>query len=237
MAQKIQLEVKKKEQVTEKTFFVTFRCIDPSKIEFRAGQNMMLMIAPGVNRTMSIASPPQQKHELLMVHDVSPMGPGSKWTMGLAVGDRVTIIAPTGGMLSLTESTRRKVLVATGTGIAPYHAMVLDYIARHQKPETRSPIALYWGVRHEHDVYWKEEFDRIADAHEFFSWQLVLSKPGNTWKGNVGHVTEYVLHGESPYTDREFYLCGNKAMIDELHTALIDCAVPKEHIKTELFYK
>lgn len=228
MAQKIQVEVVKKEQVTEKVYMVTFRLVDPPTIDFRAGQNMMLMIAPGVNRTMSIASPPSKKDELLMVHDISPMGPGSQWTLGLKVGDRATIVAPTGGMLSFIDSPRRKVMVATGTGIAPFHAMILD------KPSYL--MSLYWGLRHEEDVYWETEFETIAALNTSFRWQLILSQPTQSWTGARGHVTEHLFSSEKNFTNSEFYLCGNKAMIEEVRAKLLERDVPKEQIKTELFY-
>lgn len=220
MAQKITLEVVKKEQVTEKVYFVTFRLIDPPAIDFRAGQNMMLMIGPGINRTMSIASPPNNNNELLMIHDISPMGPGSKWTLGLTVGDKATIVAPTGGALSFIETPKKKVMVATGTGIAPFHSMILE--ARY------SDLELYWGLRYENDMYWQEEFQNRLPFY------LILSKPLDTWKGLRGHVTEHVLANAS--TEHEYYLCGSKVMIEEVQMKLLERNVPKEQIKTELFY-
>lgn len=235
MAQKITLEVSKKEQVTEKIFFVSFRLIHPETIDFRAGQNMMLMISPGVNRTMSIASPPSQKSELLMIHDVSPMGPGSQWTVGLKVGDRATIVAPTGGALSFIESPRKKVMIATGTGIAPFHSMLLDYLSKGAVSSS-VPLVLYWGLRFETDIYWKEEFDRIASLNPTLTWRLILSRPSDRWRGYRGHVTEHVLESETDMQNSEFYLCGNKAMIDDVRGSLIKRDVPSEHIKTELFY-
>lgn len=235
MAQKITLEVSKKEQVTEKVFFVTFRLLSPPSIDFRAGQNMMLMISPGVNRTMSIASPPSQKSELLMIHDVSPMGPGSQWTIALKVGDRATIVAPTGGTLSFIESPRKKIMVATGTGIAPFRAMILDYMNKGTvSPQV--PLVLYWGLRFESDIYWKEELDRIAALNPLLTWRLILSRPTDAWQGDRGHVTEHVLKSEQEMQTSEFYLCGNKAMIEEVRQALLARHVPNEQIKTELFY-
>lgn len=231
MAAKITLQVLKKEQVTEKVFFVTFRPVTPPSIEFRAGQNMMLMISPGVNRTMSIASPPSAT-DLLMVHDISPMGPGSKWTLGLKVGDSATIVAPTGGVLSFLDTPKRKVMVATGTGIAPFHAMILDAIEK----KSSVPMILYWGQRHEQDVYWKEEFDVIAGSDSTFSWKQILSRPTPAWQGLVGHVTEHVLSMEKDLIHSEFYLCGNKAMTEEVKAKLLEKNVPIEQIKTELFY-
>lgn len=232
MAAKITLTVIKKEQVTDKVFFVTFRLVSPPTIQFHAGQNMMLMIAPGVNRTMSIASPPSQTNELLMVHDITPMGPGSQWTAGLKVGDSATIVAPTGGALSLIDSPRKKVMIATGTGAAPFHAITLDYFANGGKAR----LVLYWGQRYEHDVYWKDEFDSIQVQNPLFTWHQVLSKPTPAWQGLTGHVTGHVLAMEKDMLECEFYLCGNKAMIDEVRAALSERNVPKEQIKTELFY-
>jgi NAD(P)H-flavin reductase len=232
MAQKISLTVAKKEQLTNDIYVVTFRLVEPKTITFFPGQNMMLMIAPGVNRTMSIASPPSSNTELLMLHDVSPMGPGSKWTVGLHVGDTATIVAPTGGALAFLPTQRRKVLVATGTGIAPFRAMMMDALEH----KSSIPMTLYWGMRHESDVYWQNDFDIIAANHSPFMWHLILSQPETDWQGKRGHVTEHVLEDEKNLSESEFYLCGNKAMIEELRAKLIERNVPKEQIKTELFF-
>ncbi len=239
MAQKITLTVSKKEQLTKDIYLVTFRLVTPPTISFQAGQNMMLMIAPasaaggpGINRTMSIASPPSSNTELLMVHDVSPMGPGSKWTVGLRVGDPATIVAPTGGALSFLPSGRRKVMVATGTGVAPFRSIMLDAFEKHDT----TPMILYWGLRFEADTYWKDDFDGIAAQHPTFSWHQVLSRPGVTWQGLKGHVTENVLDQEKELAESEFYLCGNKAMIEEVRAKLLEQNVLNEQIKTELFF-
>lgn len=232
MAQKITLSVASKEQVTDKVYFVTFTLVSPPSIDFRAGQNMMLMVAPGVNRTMSIASPPSEAQSLLMVHDVSPMGPGSKWTLDLRVGDTATIVAPTGGVLSFVESPRKKVMIATGTGIAPFRSMILDYFNR----DGQAKIELYWGQRFEKDIYWKEEFDQLQSRHPSFTWHQILSQPTGGWGGLRGHVTEHVFDREKDMVESEFYLCGNKGMIEEVRERLLAHNVPKEQIKSELFY-
>ena len=232
MAQKITLRIASKEQVTDNVYFVTFALVSPPSIVFRAGQNMMLMVAPGINRTMSIASPPSENQSLLMVHDVSPMGPGSKWTLGLKVGDTATIVAPTGGVLSFVDSPRKKVMIATGTGIAPFRGMIIDYFARGGIAR----LELYWGQRFEKDIYWKDELDQIQSGHPAFTWHQVLSKPTDAWEGLQGHVTEHVLAQEKDMQESEFYLCGSKAMIEEVRDQLLARQVPKEQIKTELFY-
>lgn len=229
MAQKVTLRVQEKRELAPSIYEVVFCVEDAPNLTFVPGQNMMLQIAPGVNRTMSIASAPTELPFLRMIHDVRPKGPGSQWTETAAVGEKISVVMPTGGALQLSGTPRRKVLVATGSGIAPFRAVVAFHAGL---PE----LCLYWGLRRETDVYLASEFDAKAAVDPSFSWHLVLSQPGPTWKGYRGHVTEHVLSQEKDGTDSEFYLCGNKAMISDMTAMLLGRNVPKDHIKTELFY-
>lgn len=242
MAQKFEAQVIKKEKVSSKVYCVTFQLLTPSTISFKAGQNMMVMMGKGVNRTMSIASPPSENNTLLMAHDTSPKGPGSLWTEGLKAGDTATFMAPTGGVLSLLQTTKRKVLIATGTGIAPFRSIIMDKLsvvslpAQAGRQSSDCSIILYWGLRYEEDLFWGEEFDVLQKKFSNFSWRLIYSKPSENWTGDTGHVTEYVLENEKNMENSEFYLCGNKAMVGEVSAKLLERNVPKEQIRMELFY-
>jgi Na+-transporting NADH:ubiquinone oxidoreductase subunit F len=110
--------------------------------------------------------------------------------------------------------------------------MILDALERRLP----SVIMLYWGVRHEEDIYWKNEFDMLAKNQLNFSWHLILSKPTSVWRGMTGHVTEHVLNDEKDLANNEFYLCGSRAMTEEVRSKLLDQNVPKEQIKSELFF-
>lgn len=232
MAQKYSAVVIKKEKVSSKVYCVTFQLVSPSTILFKAGQNMMLMISAGVNRTMSIASPPSESGIVLMAHDTSPHGPASLWTEHLQVGDTATFVAPTGGVLSLLPTNKRKVLIATGTGIAPFRSIAYDYLENPHE----APLILYWGLRYAEDLFWNTKFDALVKIHADFSWKLIYSKPPDGWTGDTGHVTECVMKNEKEMENSEFYLCGNKAMVDEVSGKLLEQNVPKEQIKMELFY-
>lgn len=232
MAQKFQATVKVKEKISPNVYFVTFALQEPAALPFRAGQCMMLMVSPGVNRTMSICSVPQEPSQISMIADVSPMGPGSKWTIGLHVGDLVHFVAPTGAFFFDDTSPRKKVFVATGTGVAPFRSMIEEYLVK----KGTAPVELYWGQRHEEDVYWKENFDTLLATYPTFSWHQVLSQPTAGWQGLTGHVTEHVLDTVKDLPQHEYYLCGNKHMIEDVRSQLLAKNVPKEQIKTELFY-
>lgn len=232
MAQKFHATVTAKEKISPHVYFVTFALQEPEVIPFRAGQCMMLMVSPGVNRTMSICSVPQETARVSMIADVSPMGPGSKWTIGLRVGDVANFVAPTGVFFFDEASPRKKIFVATGTGVAPFRSMIEEYLAK----KGTATIELFWGQRHEEDVYWKENFDTLFDTYPTFSWHQVLSQPTSAWQGLKGHVTEHVLDSVKDLPQHDYYLCGNKNMIEDVRSQLLAKNVPKEQIKTELFY-
>ncbi len=232
MAQKFTAEVIQKDPLTPHTYFVTFKLLEPSTLTFRAGQCMMLMCGAGVNRTMSIASVPSNTSEISMVHDISPMGPGSKWTLGLHLGDKVNFVAPTGVFFFDENSPRKKVFVATGTGIAPFCSMIKDYLDRNGDAQ----IELYWGLRFEEDRFWTDILDGLYERYPNFRWHQILSRPPEHWQGLTGHVTEHVLHSDKDLSVDEYYLCGNKQMIEDVRGKLIAQNVPKDQIKSELFY-
>lgn len=220
-------QIESKKQRTEHVYLVNFKLQNPPTISFLPGQTISLHVAESVNRTMSIASAPSDNTHILMVHDVSPMGPGSKWTLAHEVGDQATFMAPLGIFL-LDNSPRKKVFIATGTGIAPFHSMLFSQIS--------TPATLYWGLRHEEDVYWKEEFEELAKSNPNFNFKLTLSKPNETWSGLRGHVTEYVVKEEQQLTENEYYLCGNREMVKEMEAQLLEAGVPKAQVYKEMYY-
>lgn len=270
--------IESKKQLTQYVYLVNFHLQNPPLISFLPGQTISLHVGEGLNRSMSISSASTDINHILMVHDVSPMGPGSRWTLAHNVGDLGTFMAPL-GIFILDNSHRKKVFVATGTGIAPFRSMLLDYFDRVGGPATRvsrdslqfdremkvSPpysesslqsedssqdalarvtssvnlskdITLYWGLRHEEDVYWKEEFEELASKHPKFTFKLTLSKPGKNWKGLRGRVTEHVIQEEQNITESEFYLCGNREMVKDMEVQLLASGVPKAQVYKELYY-
>ncbi len=224
--------VESKQQLTKTIYLVNFRMQNPPTLSFLSGQTFSLHVGEALNRSMSISSPPSDPSHVLMCQDITPMGPGSKWTLAHNVGDIATFMAPLGIFILDKNSARKKVLVATGTGIAPYRSMLLDYFEHAGKQE----ITLYWGLRHEEDIYWKEEFEALAVAHANFHFVLTLSQPTEAWQGARGRVTDHVTQEENNHTESEFYLCGSKAMIRDVEAQLAQKEVPKKQIYKELYF-
>lgn len=222
-----------KTQLSSKFILGRFRLGESETMNFTAGQHIMWYIAPGINRSMSLASPQAWLPEFEICHDVSPMGPGSRWMLALTAGDEVEFMGPLGVFTLDKESSRPKFFIATGSGIAPFRAMILDYL--EGLPARQSPITLYWGLRSPQDVFWQQEFSELSSKYPNFRFILTLSQPDGSWQGKSGRVTAHLEEIANP-PGNDYYLCGNKNMVEEVSQWLLGQNVPKPQIKTELFY-
>jgi len=219
------------EKISSKVYLERFELLEPKEISFLAGQTVMLYVGPGVNRAMSIASTPSEKSSITLVHDVSPMGPYSKWALVAKAGDPMEFMGPLGAFVLDRESHRQKIFIATGTGIAPFYGMAADYLSTGGTDD----MTLYWGLRHEEDIFWKKEFEELSLSYPNFRFVLTLSQPTENWQGKRGHVQDYVFSQQN-LKDVQYYMCGNREMVLDMRAKLKAANVPDPQVKFELFY-
>lgn len=232
MSQRFSSIVSAKSKLTPRVYLVTFDLIEPKQINFLAGQTVMFLVAPGINRSMSIASPPSQKNQITMVHDISPMGVFSRWTLAAKVGDKLDFMGPLGVFVLDKNQPRRIIMLATSTGIAPFRSILLDYLETGGKNE----VMLYWGLRFVEDLFWQDELERLSKKYINFHYLVTLTQASDNWTGKQGRIGEHLFTSGRNFQDSDFYLCGNREMVNEVRTRLSANNVPKEQIKYELFY-
>lgn len=242
--------VVRKLQLTKNVYHFFFHPEEPSEFLFVPGQYVTFIIDPQTRRQYSLCSAPNPLSFELIV-DVSPMGPGSKYFLEKKEGDRVDYLGPLGNF-TLNDNPLRKVFVATGTGIAPFRSMLLNEIQRNKDIKKQSEkdlqnslspdisvslsLSLYWGLRHEDDMYWDTEFRTLVGQYTGFQYFFTLSKPTPHWTGLTGHVTDHVFKNEKNLENSEFYLCGNKAMITDMKNRLSAKNIKNGRIKMDMFY-
>jgi len=142
-------------------------------------------------------------------------------------------MAPLGRFTVDHESPRKKIFVATGTGIAPFRSMLFD---ESDKDSLSHPMSLYWGLRSVDDIFINDELENISKERSALKYHLMLSKPPEGWNGLVGHVTDLVMSSETDLPACDFYLCGNQKMIVEMQARLSEKGVPKEQMKFDPFF-
>jgi CDP-4-dehydro-6-deoxyglucose reductase len=190
--QRYTVKILKKEKLTDTVLLCTFRTITPDSLVFTPGQYASFIIDEKTRRQYSFCSAPKDPSRFEIAIDTSPMGPGSKFFLSINEGDQPVCIAPLGTFVFDVQSFRKKVLIATGTGIAPFRSMVIDYLTRGGTDD----ITLYWGMRHESDLYWVGEFQELSVKYPNFRFILTLSKPLDSWQGKRGRVTAHVSQEE-----------------------------------------
>ena len=205
------------------------------KANFIPGQFVSLKVnEEGLRRSYSVASLPNKKNIELVV-DVAPMGVGSKYVLGLKVGDLVEVLGFLGKFVVSddTLSTQKELLfVGTGAGAAPLKPMIEDLlINRGFRGETH----LIWGMRFEKDLYWLAELDKLQREYDNFHLDITLSRPGEKWPGVQGHVGDVIDKIKIEGKETSAFLCGNPEMIMEMKKKLMGMGVLEEQIFYERF--
>ena len=155
----------------------------------------------------------------------------------LPVGGVIDASGPYGRFcLQAADSNRRYLLVATGTGVTPYRAM-LPQLEKLLAAGDREVVLLY-GARSERELLYGEQFDAFAQAHPGFTFHGCLSREPRAVvraSDRSGHV-QHVLAELQPQAGQDIaYLCGNPNMVDAAYAALKDFGLPVQHIRREKY--
>ncbi len=114
-----------------------------------------------ITRAYSIASPRSENRFSLCLNLVEN-GLLSPFLFGLNPGDEIEIQEPL-GYFTMRHPGHRAVLIATGTGIAPFRSMLLDHV-----PRTQPNVTLLFGVRHERGLLYRTELEELARTYPQF---------------------------------------------------------------------
>lgn len=202
-------------QLTEDVRELTFKIQSPEGWDFKSGQYIQFFCPRDDNpkpiaRMYSICSTPTEKGVAKIVYNYVG-GPGTRFLQALKVGQEVDFKGPFGHFTLKQDSTRDAVFISTGTGIAPFKAMLEEELAKGNKRN----FVILWGLRHKTDVYYKEEFEALAKQYPNFKFYLTLSQEP-TWDGMHGRVTSHIKTIFKSVDNIEVYLCGSDAMIKDI---------------------
>ncbi len=134
------------------------------------------------------------------------------------------------------DTNTRYLLVATGTGVTPYRAMLPQI---RTLTRTRGcTFALVYGARNETELLYGEEFEAFAREVPGFTFHPCLSRtPRAVPRPHDRHGRAQVALGElGPNAANDIaYLCGNPNMVDEAFAQLKEAGLPVPHIRREKY--
>jgi ferredoxin-NADP reductase len=200
--------------LSDRTKHLAFRVAELPRFDFQAGQFIsMKAMHDGheLTRAYSIASPPRGDSSFDLCLNRVDTGFFSNFLCDLREGGEVKFHGPHGYFV-MKQPVRSSIFVATGTGVAPIRGMVQWLFASSER-HAGHDFWLVFGSRHEHDLYYADEFRALARDHSNFHFLPTLSRAEPNWDGARGYVQEHVRALGAGKVDWDAYICGLKDMV------------------------
>ncbi len=209
---------------------------------YQAGQYLTLRATvdgEDLRRNYSICSAPGSGQLQIAIRRI-PGGRFSNWAMsGLAPGQLLQVLPPDGRfVLRPQPGARRHVLcIAAGSGITPMMAILQTLLQN----EAASQATLIYGNRSLASTMFRDELGALKDRYlGRFSLHHVFSREaqevelfnGRLDQQKVGRFLDTLVPAAGI---DEAYVCGPAEMIEASRTALVQAAVPEEHVHVERF--
>jgi len=177
-----------------------------------------------------IASPPPSMPNV-------PPGQMSSYIFNLKPGDKVFITGPYGEFFA-RETDAEMVFIGGGAGMAPMRSHIFDQLLRIK---TKRKMSFWYGARSLREMFYVEDFNKLAEENENFDWHIGLSEPlpEDNWTGYKGFIhqilhDEYLKNHPAP-EDCEFYMCGPPMMNSAVIEMLENLGVEPENIMLDDF--
>ncbi len=202
------------------------------RLEFAPGQFVSLtdsVASRDITRAYSIASAPGNGNRFELCLNRVDDGAFSPHLFDLSPGDVVNMQPPL-GTFTLRQPLRDSLLVATGTGIAPFRSM-LKAVLQADSPA----FTLLFGVRHESHLLYHDEFEEMARRYPQFRFWPTLTQLGPDWAGRTGRVQAHLSEGIGERSDIDIYLCGLQPMVDDVRQILKGIGFDRKQIRYEKY--
>ena len=239
MIQKYNVKLVVKKKVARRVYFFRFRCLFPQKINFKPGQYLILKVPTRngvVSRLYSIASIPNKGWFELIVKLIDG-GIASRYFENLSLGKTIVFYGPA-GLFTWRDNFRRKILIATGTGIVPFWSM-LSTLGEEKR---KIPLTyLFWGLANFEDIFFEKLLKEMVKKDSNFHYQICLSRAKSIGKERkniyFGRLTKPLINylREEKNNQGEFYLCGRHLIVEALKTLLLKEGIREEQIFFEKF--
>jgi ferredoxin/flavodoxin---NADP+ reductase len=227
---------------------------DDSREEFDAGQHLLLGLygieqrSPNsepeatpakpdklIQRPYSIVSAVTERKQFEFFISQVKSGQLSPRLFNLNAGDRLYICSSNAGVFRLDETPDGSdiIMLATGTGIAPYISFLRSHII--ERPESK--MIVIQGARHPWDLGYYSELTFLEKTYANFFYVPTITDADEHWEGQRSSIEELLkndfLQNEfniSPDPERtHFFVCGNPEMVSNVSDWLLGFGYRRHH--------
>jgi benzoate/toluate 1,2-dioxygenase reductase subunit len=218
------------EQLSPSTIRFSVALNQPDALDFLPGQYVNVTVpGTGQTRSYSFSSAPGAALASFVVRNVPDGLMSGYLTQRAGPGQAISFAGPFGSFY-LRPLQRPLLLLAGGTGIAPFLAM-LDVLAAKGFAQ---PVRLVYAVTNDHDLIGLEHLERIAAAHPRFEYLTCVAAEASS-HARKGYATAHVEPGWMNGGDVDLYLCGPVPMVEAVRAWLEATGVKPANFYFEKF--
>lgn len=193
-----------------------------------------------IKRAYSIASSSVDREYVEFYITLVHSGALTPRLFALEVGSRLWVSPKFSGLFTINDIPEESnvVLIATGTGLAPYMSMLRSSL-QDSRPDRK--IAVVHGARHSWDLGYRSELSTMQRLCPNFSYSYVISRPKEEpyeWRGPSGYVQDFwkspglvdALGFQPTPETTHIFLCGNPGMVGVMASIIVESGFV-EHAK------
>ena len=237
--QKFELELLSATMLSKHTIQLTLKRADDILFEFEPGQFITFLFdhedGKIRRRSYSVASMKAKTNNIEIAASYVENGIATEHLFNMKAGDKYNAMGPAGRLILKDEPAKRIILVGTGTGIAPYRAMLP--LLEKKINENNLKVEILLGVQYRADALYEKDFLNYAKNLTNLNFTSCLSQESSPL--NAHEKNGYVQHQfEQLQLDPEkdiIYLCGNPDMIDESYENLLQLGFTNKNIRREKY--
>lgn len=203
---------------------------ETDKLEFTPGQFVSFsetVLGRQVTRAYSVCSAPDGNRFELCLNRVRE-GLFSPWLFEMTPGGTVEMSGPLGFFVP-KQPFRDSVLIATGTGVAPFRA----FLRYAPVLESGSRITLLFGARYPLGLLYRGEFQTLEIERPGFRLLPTITRPDSEYRGRIGWVQQHLDDALEDRLDLDVYICGLREMVDSVRAILNE----KGFARTQILYE
>lgn len=218
-------------QLSPSTISLSIQSDALNKLAFLPGQYVNLQV-PGSaqTRAYSFSSLIREGRVSFLIRNV-PGGLMSHYLTDLAKpGERITLAGPLGSFY-LRDIKRPLLMLAGGTGLAPFTAM-LEKIA--EQGGSAHPLHLIYGVTRDADLVDMDKLEALAARIPNFTFAACVASADSS-QPKKGYVTQHIAPAHLHDGNVDIYLCGPPPMVEAVNQFIREKGIQPANFHYEKF--